>query len=252
MKLASKFKTATVLGAVCAAFAVPAHAEFTGSAGLGVHVWDGGYRDTAPQVSPAPAMNIETDHFYFKGLEAGGYLVKTDAHRLTLGVSYMGLGFDAGDSDDARMKKLDDRDGSFFANVTYVWRSQLGQIIASVGADISGKSEGFMSDVSWLKRFDMAGFGVTPQVGVLFTSKQFNDYYYGISHAESKRSGLDAYSADAGVSPYFRLIGDYRISEKFSVYAEGTVRSLSKEIKDSPMVDGDIAYGFGAGVSYHF
>ena len=32
MKLASKFKTATVLGAVCAAFAVPAHAEFTGSA----------------------------------------------------------------------------------------------------------------------------------------------------------------------------------------------------------------------------
>ena len=40
MKLASKFKTATVLGAVCAAFAVPAHAEFTGSAGLGVHVWD--------------------------------------------------------------------------------------------------------------------------------------------------------------------------------------------------------------------
>ena len=34
MKLASKFKTATVLGAVCAAFAVPAHAEFTGSAGL--------------------------------------------------------------------------------------------------------------------------------------------------------------------------------------------------------------------------
>ena len=72
------------------------------------------------------------------------------------------------------------------------------------------------------------------------------------AHAESKRSGLDAYSADAGVSPYFRLIGDYRISEKFSVYAEGTVRSLSKEIKDSPMVDGDIAYGFGAGVSYHF
>ena len=32
MKLASKFKTATVLGAVCAAFAVPAHAEFTASA----------------------------------------------------------------------------------------------------------------------------------------------------------------------------------------------------------------------------
>ena len=62
MKLASKFKTATVLGAVCAAFAVPAHAEFTGSAGLGVHVWDGGYRDTDAQVWPIPAVDVETDH----------------------------------------------------------------------------------------------------------------------------------------------------------------------------------------------
>lgn len=59
MKLASKFKTATVLGAVCAAFAVPAHAEFTGSAGLGVHVWDGGYRDTDAQVWRSPQSTLK-------------------------------------------------------------------------------------------------------------------------------------------------------------------------------------------------
>ena len=43
MKLADKFKTASVIGAVCAAFALPTHAEMHGAAGLGVHVWDGGY-----------------------------------------------------------------------------------------------------------------------------------------------------------------------------------------------------------------
>ena len=252
MKLSNKVKSTFVLGIACAAVSLPAQAAFTGSAGLGVHVWDGGYRDTDPQVWPVPAMNVETEHFYFKGFEAGGFLVKTDAHRLMLGVSYMGLGFDAGDSDDAQMKRLDDRDEAFFANVTYAWRSQIGQITASIGADISGKSEGFMSDVSWMKRFEVAGFGITPQAGVLFTSEKFNDYYYGISHAESERSGLAAYNADAGVSPYFRLIGDYRLTDNISVYAEGTVRMLSDEIKDSPMVDGSAAYGFGAGVSYHF
>ncbi len=252
MKLSSHLKGACVLGAACAAFALPASAAVTGSAGLGVHVWDAGYRDTDAQVWPVPAMDVETDHFYFKGLEAGGFLIKTDAHRLMLGVSYMGLGFDAGDSDDARMKKLDDRDGSFFANVTYAWRSPLGQITASIGADISGKSEGFMSDVSWMKRFEVAGFGLTPQAGLLLTSEKFNDYYYGISQAESARSGLAAYGADAGVSPYFRLIGDYRITKSISVYAEGAMRVLSDEIKDSPMVEGSVAYGFGAGVSYHF
>lgn len=252
MKLADKFKTASVIGAVCAAFALPAHAEMHGAAGLGVHVWDGGYRDTDAQVWPIPAIDVESDHFYFKGFEAGAFLVKTDAHRVMLGVSYMGLGFDASDSDDARMKRLEDRDGSFFINATYAWRSQFGQVSAGIGADISGKSEGFMSDVNWMKRFDVAGFGVTPQVGVVFTSDKFNDYYYGISKAESARSGFKAYSADAGVSPYFRLIGDYRITERISVYAEGTIRMLSDEIKDSPMVDRSYAYGFGAGVSYLF
>lgn len=252
MKLAVKFKTASVLGALCAAFALPAHADLTGTAGIGVHVWDGGYRDTDAQVWPIPAVDVETDHFYFKGLEAGGFLLKTEAHRVMLGVSYMGLGFDADDSDDARMKRLDDRDGSFFANVTYAWRSPLGQITAGIGADISGKSEGLMGDVNWMKRFDVAGFGITPQVGFLYTSEKFNDYYYGISRAESKRSGLAAYHADAGVSPYFRLIGDCQLTQNVSIYAEGIVRSLSDEIKDSPMVDGSVAYGFGTGITYRF
>ena len=44
---------------------------------------------------------------------------------------------------------------------------QLGQITASIGADISGKSEGFMSDVSWMKRFDVAGFGVYTVLAIL-------------------------------------------------------------------------------------
>ena len=61
---------------------------------------------------PAPILNIETTHFYVHGLEAGAYLFKNEQHRVMLGISYMPLEFDASDSDDNRMKQLDDRDAS--------------------------------------------------------------------------------------------------------------------------------------------
>lgn len=239
--------------AVAGAFAAaPAAAAFSGSVGLGVHAYDLGYKDTDAVVYPIPAVNVESEHFYFKGLEAGAFLVKTDRHRVMLGVSYMPWSFDASDSDDAQMKRLDDRDASFFANATYTFDTGFGLLSASLGADISGKSKGMMSDVFFMKRFAFGQFGITPQVGAIWTSEKFNDYYYGVSHAEAKRSGIGAYSADAGISPYVRLMGDWQMSNNWSLYAETSVRALSKEIKDSPMVEDDAVVGFGVGVSYRF
>lgn len=239
--------------AVAGAFAAdPASAAFSGSVGLGVHAYDLGYKDTDAVVYPIPAVDVESEHFYFKGLEAGAFLVKTDRHRVMLGVSYMPWSFDASDSDNAKMKRLDDRDASFFANATYTFDTGFGLLSASLGADISGKSKGMMSDVSFMKRFAFGQFGITPQVGAIWTSEKFNDYYYGVSNAEAGRSGIEAYSADAGISPYVRLMGDWQMGNNWSLYAETSVRAMSKEIKDSPMVEDDAVVGFGVGVSYRF
>ena len=239
--------------AVAGAFAAaPAAAAFSGSVGLGVHAYDLGLKDTDAVVYPIPAVDVESEHFYFKGLEAGAFLVKTDRHRVMLGVSYMPWSFDASDSDNAQMKRLDDRDASFFANATYTFDTGFGLLSASLGADISGKSKGMMSDVSFMKRFAFGQFGITPQVGAIWTSEKFNDYYYGVSHAEAKNSGIKAYSADAGISPYVRLMGDWQMGNNWSLYAETSVRAVSKEIKDSPMVEDDAVVGFGVGVSYRF
>lgn len=248
-------KIASISAAValaCATAAVPASAAFTGSAGLGVHAYDMGYVDTDPVVFPVPAINVENEWFYMKGLEIGGFLLKTPRHNLMLGVSYMPMSFDASDSDNARMKLLDDRDPSVFINATYAFDTGFGLLQASIGADISGKSEGLTSDVSFMKRFDFGRFGLTPQVGATWTSEKYNDYYYGVSAAEHKRSGIAAYEADAGISPYVRLMADMHLTGNWSLYAETSVHFLSKEMKDSPMVEDDAMVGVGVGVSYHF
>ena len=89
-------------------------------------------------------------------------------------------------------------------------------------------------------------------VGVTWASEKFNEYYYGITAAESARSGLAAYTPNSSTTGYVRLFADYTFNDHLCVWLEGSWQPLASEVKDSPMVDGDIAYGFGAGVSYHF
>lgn len=222
------------------------------SIGMGAHVWDSGYRSVDAETYAVPALWIETEHFYVKGFEAGAYLFKTDRQRLRLGLSYMPLSFDASDSDDIRMKQLDDRDDAIFAKVGYALDTGFGWLNVELGADISGKSDGMQGDVSLTKRFAFGQFGLTPQVGAVWTSEKFNDYYYGISQAESDRSGLHRYEADSGISPYARIVADWQVTDRILLYAEGSIRTLNKEIKDSPMMEDNIMYGFGCGVSYRF
>ena len=68
-----------------------------------------------------------------------------------------------------------------------------------------------------------------------YNSENYNDYYYGVSKNESRRSGLKSYSADDGWDPYGAdrelQLGDW------NVYGTGRYERLSDEVKDSPMVD---------------
>ncbi len=244
-------KEFVAFAATVAAFATPAMA-LEGSVGAGVHAFDFGYRGMDIETYAVPAVSIETDHFYWIGFSAGAYLLKTDSHRVRLGVSYMPTEFDAGDSDNRQMKMLDDRDASVFANIGYAWHTDFGILNVDFGGDISGKSDGLKADVSYLKRFDFGRLGITPQVGFVWTNDKFDDYYYGVSKKESAKSGIAAYNADGGVSPYARVVADYFVTNNILVYAEASARSYSKEIKDSPMMEDDIMYGFGCGVSYLF
>ena len=236
---------------LCAVVALPA-AAWDGSAGLGLSYVESGYLDADNKVWPYPALNIESDHFYLHGFEAGAYLLKTDRQRVTLGISYMPLQFDPDDSDNANVKKLDKRDGSAFANLGYSIRGDWGMVMASVSADISGESDGFMSDVSYLKRFSFGEWGVTPQVGLNWTSDKFNEYYFGVSKSEAARTGFKEYTPDGSVSPYFRVLADWQFDNHWSFFAETSVRLHSDEVKDSPIMDKDTMTSIGCGVSYHF
>jgi outer membrane protein len=82
-------------------------------------------------------------------------------------------------------------------------------------------SNGVTWDLAWLYRYTNGGLTLTPGIGVEWNSDNQNEYYYGVSRAESRRSGLNSYDPDNGWSPYLELTASYRLTTTGAFTAPG-------------------------------
>lgn len=236
----------------CGVSSALAEGEHKVSLGLGVGVGTSEYRDMDARVLPIPLINYEGSRFYARGLGAGLYLFKNQNHAISLDLNYLPHYFDASKSDNWSMKQLSDRKSSLMAGASYRFSSQYG--IASLGAacDILGKSDGVLVNASYAYPIHFDRLVLTPHLGVVWASSDYNDYYYGVSRGESLRSGLTAYNADSGFSPYAGLSANFSLTEQWGLFLNAGSSYLSSEVRDSPMVSRDFKHSLGAGVVYNF
>jgi outer membrane protein len=84
-----------------------------------------------------------------------------------------------------------------------------------------------------------------------FSDDQYVEEYYGITPAQSLRSGHPVYSPNGGLnSAGISLALRYALTEKLSVIGFSKVDFLLEEITDSPLAEEDIAPYFGLFLSY--
>ena len=211
------------------------------------------YRETSAHVYAMPLVSVETESFYIKGLGAGAYLWKGEGHKLSLGLEYLPVHFRPNDSSSHAMKQLDKRYTSLLASAEWEYSSKdRGQLRLKIAADILGKNEGFLADMSYSLPLRFGDVTLTPTVGVLWASEEYNDYYYGIGASESKRSGLSAYDAGDALFPYASMRFDVALNANWGLYAIASAMVLDDEVCDSPMVDERMKYGICGGVRYTF
>lgn len=233
----------------------PALASAQNSIGASVIMETSPYKETSTYYLPIPLFNWETEHFYIKGISGGVYLWKDaqEQHKISLGLG-MGLqAFDNDRTDNSALEELSDRKVSFDAYLQYQFQSEYGNIGARVAHDILGHADGIHANL-WYRLPIYFGkqFVLTPTVGVQYDSAERNDYYYGVSSKESRRSGLRAYDADAGFSPYVGASARYAFTDKIALVASFNTRFLSDEASDSPMVDEDTIYTSSLSIMYSF
>lgn len=210
------------------------------------------YRGDDDKVLPFPQINYDSQHVYVKGLSAGYYLWKDPQNELSVTAVYAPWHFRPSKNDYDDMKALDRRRATVMAGLRYNHTADWGVVRAEYLGDVLDNSDGFTADLSYLYPMQLGRFSLVPGVGAMWASEDQNNYYYGVSRNESRRSGLREYHADDGWSPYVQLTVNYAITQSWHTYVLARYLRLSDEAKDSPMTDRQSIGLIGVGTTYSF
>lgn len=250
MKSWSKIALLCALGTA----AVPALAQNQFSLGGAMGYSQYVYKDYDHLILPIPMINYNSDTFYVRGLSAGYYLFQNRQQSVALDLSYSPRQFDPDDTDNAQLKFLGKRHSTVLLGARYHANTDYGKWDAALHFDAADESDGGITanvNYSYPLSIDR-NLTITPAVGIDWHNDKYNDYYYGVSQREANASGLSAYHADGGVSPYVNLGMRYRISDDVTAAAAVRYTWLSDEVSDSPMAGRDGIYSTFVSVSYHF
>lgn len=218
------------------------------NAGAGVSV----YRGVGTEYIAFPLINYDNNVIYIDGTEAGYYLFKTPHQEFTVNLNYIDTSLDPGDSSDRRIKRLDRRRSTVMAGVTYTFRSDWGEIQAQILGDTLSRNKGFSADLRYTAQFQTGPLTYVPSIGATWYNSDYNNYYYGVSGNESRRSGLRHYDSGSGVNPYVELLVNYAATKNWNVFVSGRYEHLNSTIKDSPIVNKSGEASFHTGISYKF
>ena len=159
-------------------------------------------------------------------------------------------GYEAGDA--PILNGMRERKDSFWAGGKVTWRTGLVDVSAEVLADVGGKSKGRRANFGLEKTWRIGEHVMlTPRVGAAWVDKKYVDYYYGVA-ADEARAGRVAHAGKSGVNAELGLRGAYVVDAHHSLFLDLGVTKLSKQIKDSPLVDRSTENRVGLGYLYRF
>lgn len=222
------------------------------SLGFGAIAINVPYKEYDMKVMPIPIVTYKGDNFWVSGLGGGYYLFNSASDKISIMGYYDPMQFKHEDSDNEKLQQLTTRKGTMMAGLSYVHNTQYGSLRVALTGDVLGNSNGVIADMAWLYRYINGSFSITPAVGLKWNSENQNDYYYGISRYESRRSGLGKYNPDSDTMPYAELTVNYRFLHNWNLYGVGRWSHLNDEVTDSPMVENSWNSILSIGVTYSF
>lgn len=176
----------------------------------------------------------------------------SESQRLNFGIVtklFDGAGYEASDS--PALAGMAERKSSIWFGAKMEWESDLADVkLEWLGA--AGNSKGQRLGLGLERKIMLSpSLMLIPQVGVEWVDKKYVDYYYGV-RANEATAGRAAYTGKATVNPEISLTGIYRFDGHHSMMLNVGVKSLGKEIEDSPIVGRSTENRVMLGYKYSF
>lgn len=206
--------------------------------GAGVISTDASYKGMKSDTLVVPFVGYEGEKFYFRGIEAGYRVNDNRYNQLSVVLTAAPFRFQPDETSDMQLSMLDSRDFSAQLGLKHELMTPYGAITSQAGLDVRGNGHSLSLSYSYPFSRDPQSWQFAPQVGVDYISADYTNYYYGISAAESARSGLPQYESQDAINLFAGVGGSYRLSERWRLFANIRATRISSKIADSPMADG--------------
>jgi outer membrane scaffolding protein for murein synthesis (MipA/OmpV family) len=201
------------------------------------------------EVMPVPMISATIGRVNIDPLGISVDLLDTNGFKLAAKGGYE-FGRDEDDSD--HLKGLGDIDGGAVlgAKLSYEWGPM--ELYASVDKSIGG-SDGLLGTVGANVSHHYDRFIFSAGASATFADDNHMESYFGVTAAQSARSGLREYEASAGLKRFdLEASITYMASEHWVVRGQAGVGFLTGDAKDSPIVQDDVQPSAMLIVGYKF
>jgi outer membrane protein len=200
-----------------------------------------------------PTLNVSYgDLFYFNIRDGLGWnLIRHGNWRLSPFIAYT-----PGRDNDGDLRRLDKVDGGATAGLRIAYTDRAWSYSAGIQSPFTGDVDGYQLALKTRWRNQLSDQWIASLgANVTYSSDDWTEDMFGISDAESARSGLAPYSPDDYIR--FGVSGSltYSLSAHWAVTAMAGVTQLTSDAKDSPIVSdiGDATQAYtGLFLSYRF
>lgn len=216
---------------------------------------------SAYRFTPAPLIGIGYGRFFFGTVPdanvpfgLGAYLYQDDRFRVGVALSYDFVQPRKESDEDARVRGLADIDrtahATLFARYNLEWLSAT----AAVSQDIGGKHQGTTASFDLLGAYHpVSQLTLNAGPGVTWASGQYNQTFFGVSEADSARSGLPQYTLGSGIAAVrFTAGANYRFNKHWNLSARVVATRLPGSVGSSPVVEKKNQITYGAFANYLF
>ena len=219
------------------------------SLGMGVAITEPGYVGVSNQVTPLPLVFYHNGRFFFAGISVGyvpfngrhysfAILAKPRINRLSASESPQLAGI---------QRRQWSIDGGGRLSVFGDW----GRLGAGVYTDLLHRYNGWEADLDYHYPIRMAGWTLSPGIGVAWDNSPLTDYYYGVSQAEVV-PGRPAYSPGRATNPFVDVNLQVPVGKRWQFLGGMKYLHFASAIQNSPIVDRANTLTVFLALSYRF
>ena len=224
------------------------------SIGFGMYAQSQPYKNLEPIYAPSPAIFYDNGIVYARWTRFGLYFFGDKTDNLSWGFSLTAQPrpnqYDPSKSSD--LAGLEEKKSSFEGGLAFTMYGGGKYLEAMVVTDMLNRYDSYIAKVESGFKYKKGKLSLYPSVVVVYESKKFTQYYYGITQEEASRTQYERYLPDGGLRFALQSYFNYALSDAWSLFFNARLDRITNNAYNSPIVDERYIYSGLASFLYTF